>query len=480
MSSPSKNPSLCQTEARPATNDGGTVRRRKAARSLDGGPSPTKGVKEVVQHSHEEQEEDVDDESSSIEEVEEEPPTPVVTPAPVALDAAGKVAMAEGKSRKILTRAITAIIMMGSFLFIVFYLGHLWVCALIVVLQTMIFKELVALRYERVKTETEGEVRWFRTIQWGWFFVAMVYAYGSSFLKAPMGFGESLKVGKKMLRSVGFVDELSFLQAFSFALYSLVFTVTVLSFRKGLYRVQLIQLTWTLMTLAVVVAQLKFAVYMVHEGLFWFLFPVSLVVANDTFAYFSGMAFGKKFIKAPFLQLSPNKTWEGFIGGFVLTVLYGVLSAPLWGSVDYLRCGFHEIQIGKTTCYSDVVFARGPDGFSPMQKHAVWYAFFASLVAPFGGFFASAIKRAFKIKDFDSFIPGHGGVTDRMDCQMIMSLFGYVYYTTFIASLHLKLPLPQLLTTIEMLDIDQVAEVAKFALDRMDDHSRSQLLSAFH
>jgi phosphatidate cytidylyltransferase len=420
-----------------------------------------------------------DESANNTTDSDEEPPTPAMTPA--LLDAVisgdGKsVGAAEVKTRKILTRAITAILMMSSFLFIVFYLGHLWVCALIVVLQTMIFKELVALRYEKVKRQTEGEVRWFRTIQWGWFVVAMVYAYGSSFLKAPMGFLEQLKVGKKSLRAFGFVDELSFLQAFSFALYSLVFTVTVLSFRKGLYKVQLIQLTWTLMTLGVVVAQLKFAVYMVHEGLFWFLFPVSLVVANDTFAYFSGMAFGKRFIKMPFLQLSPNKTWEGFLGGLLLTVSYGVLSAPVWGSVDFLRCGFHELHTGRKPCFSDPLFTPNEHGISPVQKHAVYYALFASLVAPFGGFFASAIKRAFKIKDFDSFIPGHGGVMDRMDCQMLMSLFGYVYYTTFIASLHLKLPVPQLLTTIEMLDMDQIAEVAKFALDRLDEATRRQLL----
>jgi CDP-diglyceride synthetase len=46
-------------------------------------------------------------------------------------------------------------------------------------------------------------------------------------------------------------------------------------------------------------------------------------------------------------------------------------------------------------------------------------AFFASLVAPFGGFFASGFKRAFNIKDFGDSIPGHGGMTDRMDCQYV-------------------------------------------------------------
>lgn len=57
---------------------------------------------------------------------------------------------------------------------------------------------------------------------------------------------------------------------------------------------------------------------------------------------------------------------------------------------------------------------------------------FGSLVAPFGGFLMSAIKRAYGIKDFDSVIPGHGGVTDRMDCQLVMILFTFVHYQTFI------------------------------------------------
>jgi len=58
----------------------------------------------------------------------------------------------------------------------------------------------------------------------------------------------------------------------------------------------------------------------------------------------------------------------------------------------------------------------------------------ASLVAPFGGFLASAIKRAHGVKDFDSIIPGHGGFTDRFDCQMLMALYAWVHYTTFVLS----------------------------------------------
>jgi len=48
--------------------------------------------------------------------------------------------------------------------------------------------------------------------------------------------------------------------------------------------------------------------------------------------------------------------------------------------------------------------------------HILVLSVFASLIGPFGGFFASGLKRALKIKDFGDIIPGHGGITDRMDC----------------------------------------------------------------
>lgn len=68
-----------------------------------------------------------------------------------------------------------------------------------------------------------------------------------------------------------------------------------------------------------------------------------------------------------------------------------------------------------------------------MQFHILAMATFASLVAPFGGFFASGLKRTFKLKDFGDLVPGHGGMTDRMDCQFTMGFFAYMYYQSFIA-----------------------------------------------
>ncbi|XP_023522235.1 phosphatidate cytidylyltransferase 2-like, partial [Cucurbita pepo subsp. pepo] len=74
----------------------------------------------------------------------------------------------------------------------------------------------------------------------------------------------------------------------------------------------------------------------------------------------------------------------------------------------------------------------------PVQGHALCLGLFASIIAPFGGFFASGFKRAFKVKDFGDSIPGHGGITDRMDCQMVMAVFAYIYHQSFVMAQNLS------------------------------------------
>ncbi|KAF3850469.1 hypothetical protein F7725_012241, partial [Dissostichus mawsoni] len=68
----------------------------------------------------------------------------------------------------------------------------------------------------------------------------------------------------------------------------------------------------------------------------------------------------------------------------------------------------------------------------PFQIHSIALSSFASIMGPFGGFFASGFKRAFKIKDFAYTIPGHGGIMDRFDCQYLMATFVNVYIASFI------------------------------------------------
>lgn len=233
----------------------------------------------------------------------------------------------------------------------------------------------------------------------------------------------------------------------------------------------------------------------IFNGLFWFVLPILLVVTNDIMAYVSGMTCGRKFIRRPFLPLSPNKTWEGFIGGWIFTMVAAWYLAGFLAQFHWLTCPTHEFSLfpSKLECELDPIFqkahsifpsqmfelaprqlvkmlpgiveicsVKGTDLLSPcisgetshshdhfelvlenvfpVQIHALWLAMFASLVAPFGGFLASAIKRAYGIKDFDSLIPGHGGVMDRMDCQFLMALYTWVHYNTFVRLATISVP----------------------------------------
>jgi len=99
--------------------------------------------------------------------------------------------------------------------------------------------------------------------------------------------------------------------------------------------------------------------------------------------------------------VSPNKTWEGLVGGVVTTVLFAVLLAP------YLT----------------------PFNFT----HAIMTGALIGLFGFIGDVSISAIKRDLGIKDFSSLIPGHGGVLDRVDSltftvPLFFHFMHYFYY----------------------------------------------------
>ena len=70
---------------------------------------------------------------------------------------------------------------------------------------------------------------------------------------------------------------------------------------------------------------------------------------------------------------------------------------------------------------------------------------------------ASAIKRANGVKDFSSMIPGHGGFTDRFDCQMLMALYAYVHYSAFVD--HYTSPVDSVIELLSNLPVDDQRKV---------------------
>jgi phosphatidate cytidylyltransferase len=242
------------------------------------------------------------------------------------------------------------------------------------------------------------------------------------------------------------------------------------SLQKGHYRFQFTQFAWTHMALYLIVVQAHFVMNNIFEGMIWFFLPASLVITNDIFAYVCGITFGRTQL----IQLSPKKTVEGFLGAWICTIGFGYFMTNLLMRYKYFICPVNDLgsnvltglecvpnQVFTTQLYSLEFFGLDYSfHMEPIQFHILAFATFASLIAPFGGFFASGLKRTFKIKDFGESIPGHGGITDRMDCQFIMGFFAFMYYHSFIAVY--KASVGDIIeTAINGLTVDEQLEVVR-------------------
>ena len=159
-------------------------------------------------------------------------------------------------------------------------------------------------------------------------------------------------------------------------------------------------------------------------GIAWVLYPALLVVVNDTMAYVFGVLLGKHKLLP---RLSPKKTVEGFVGAAVSTI---GISIPLLKFFLSFLSKRNSADGGLSTCFekfSSVLSLDENGSATNLTKYAIAMAVYTSLISPFGGFLASAVKRAHGAKDFGSLIPGHGGVVDRFDCQVVTAPFVYLY-----------------------------------------------------
>lgn len=304
----------------------------------------------------------------------------------------------------------------------------------ILVSQIKCFQEVISIGHAKYR---EHEFLYFRTLQWYFLVAANYFFYGEML---PSTFFIFFRTGKYLPVLVRFHLLISFL------MYVAGIVAFVLTLRKGSYRMQFKMFGWTHVTLLLIVTQSHLLVQNLFEGLFWFLIPLLLVVCNDIMAYIFGFFFGRTSL----IQLSPKKTWEGFIGAFFSTIVFGFLFANLLARYQFFACPieYNEDSITAVTisCKPSYIFTQQPYDVPgilqslfgptvtlfPAQIHAVMMATFASSVAPFGGFLASGFKRAFDVKDFDNLIPGHGGLMDRFDCQYLMATFVYVYISAFV------------------------------------------------
>ena len=121
------------------------------------------------------------------------------------------------------------------------------------------------------------------------------------------------------------------------------------------------------------------------------IFVIICAIMTDIGAYFVGVLFGKTKMNE---RISPNKTWEGFFGGIIISFLVST-------------------AIGMALAFTDHPI------LDIFNRYHWWNILIISFLTPFfatlGDFVFSAIKRHWGIKDYGKIIPGHGGVLDRLD-----------------------------------------------------------------
>ena len=137
-----------------------------------------------------------------------------------------------------------------------------------------------------------------------------------------------------------------------------------------------------------------------YSGLLMVAFFV-IIWASDTGAYCFGMLLGQKIWPAKLcLSISPKKSWAGFIGGLLTSVLAGAIL--YWTGL-----------------------------FTFPMWHCLIVAAIMSVAGVAGDLFESLWKRAAGVKDSGDIIPGHGGLMDRFDSALFAIPAGYIYLLCF-------------------------------------------------
>ena len=114
--------------------------------------------------------------------------------------------------------------------------------------------------------------------------------------------------------------------------------------------------------------------------------------SNDTGAYLAGRSFGKHKL---FERISPNKTWEGFVGGVVFALLIAINLERYFGSLEKWQWASVAIIIGVFGTLGDLV--------------------------------ESMLKRSLGVKDSGHILPGHGGLMDRFDGLLLAAPLVFLF-----------------------------------------------------
>ncbi len=175
---------------------------------------------------------------------------------------------------------------------------------------------------------------------------------------------------------------------------AVILPLIILLWRRG-KETAFISWAWTIAGILYVGWLLSYLIALrnLENGRYWVILAVGCTFASDICAYLAGRTFGRHKL-APYV--SPNKTWEGSVGGVIGSVAISVL--VIW--IFHLPVSYGE---------------------------AVILGLLISIAGQIGDLIKSLFKRNTGVKDSGKIVPGHGGFLDRMDSQAFAGVVVYLF-----------------------------------------------------
>ena len=154
------------------------------------------------------------------------------------------------------------------------------------------------------------------------------------------------------------------------------------------------------------------AAFKYGQSVLFAIFIIGGTMFNDVWAYFVGIFFGKHKMLP---NISPNKTWEGFFGGWILGGLSCFAMALICDSCGLMILPSYQIFTSNTQWWWIVILSM-----------------LIPLFGDLGDFTFSLIKRHYQIKDYSHVLGAHGGFLDRLDSIFFTTVFATIF-TIFVS-----------------------------------------------
>ena len=215
-----------------------------------------------------------------------------------------------------MTRVVSSVILLGS-MTLCYNMGHIYYSLLLIAFGFRCYWELININRHELKDSKNKLINLIELMP------PLMQAFSllpKTFIRRILVDNDSMinfKTEYPTAYSVLFVHH-TMISASFLIIMLLMFT---LSLKKGQYKYQFKRFAWiTLATLVPITSPMMLSYY-VFKGFFWMIICNGSVMINDIMAY----VFGKTFGRTQLIKLSPNKTWEGFIGGGVSTVIFAMI-----------------------------------------------------------------------------------------------------------------------------------------------------------